>query len=115
MNVAIAWSCGWRFAWLMLAVLLCSLALQALAGQLADKLEGGLLVLLGFLPDAMATADEKGVRFAAYLGVARMLTENLPQAGLALWFSHEMKPSKFVYVNIAISLCVAAKSFITSA
>eukprot|EP00973_Karenia_brevis_P047838 6640053-Karenia_brevis.AAC.1 len=59
MNVAIAWSCGWKYTWLMLVVLIGGQVVQAWAAQSANPSGGGArMVLTGVLPDALMFGAE---------------------------------------------------------
>ena len=52
-----------------------------------------------------------GVKYSAAMGIWRLLTENIPQAALSIWFAHEMKPSALVYVSCALSIITGLKGF----
>lgn len=128
MTAAIALQCGWSLAWAMVTVIFVSAALQALAAaKLAGK-GGDIAALVGISPEASAASPNgvfpgrenkggqptDGKKFAAAQGVAKLVTENIPQAYLAVKFSNEVKPSKMVYFSAAMSLTLAMKTFVSS-
>jgi len=62
--------------------------------------------LKGHVEDVKASAS-----FVAAQGIARFVTENLPQAALSIMFAQEMKPSLTVYCSTATSLFMALNAF----
>lgn len=57
-------------------------------------------------------AEDNGLKFAASQAVAKLVTENVPQAYLAIKFAYEVKPSKMIEFSAAMSLALAFKAFI---
>jgi len=120
MTCAIAFSCGWDLARVMLATLFFGLILQVIAAAILSpqpKWYGAASgVLLGdSLEAAAGSLGENGKRFAASQGLARFFTENCPQAYLSVRFALEVKPSKTVWASVAISLILSFKAFVDGA
>jgi len=124
MTAAIALQCEWRLAWMMVSVIFVSLALQALAAAVAAEEGRGLAsainVLAGTPPEAMLGGAGQGAlmtrhqahEYAASQGLAKLVTENGPQAYLAIKFAKEVKPSPMVWFSVAMSLALATKAAI---
>merc|ERR1740129_1526069 len=141
MTAAIALQCDWRLAWVMTTVIFVSIILQVLAAGVAAN--GEMIPMfwafLGVPPEAAALAmqrrkamedpsmerdihfqrvqdenDKRSLKFVASQGIAKLVTENIPQAYLAIKFAEEVKPSKTVWFSAALSLALGTKAFIVA-
>lgn len=111
-NVAVAYSCGWSHAWVLLAVLVNGAVLQMAAAGMMTGSFGMLATFVGMNPESVGFYDEDGVKFMVTMGIWRMLTENIPQAALAIWLAIDLgDASPLLYINVAVSTAVAAKGF----
>jgi len=111
MNIAIAYSCDWQHAWAMLAVFIWSFVLQIAAAAMMTGWKGTFFTIVGKIPEAGMYMDAEAVKFAATANMWKLLTENIPQAALAIWLANDLKPLWFVYLNVSVSLILAVKSF----
>lgn len=118
---AAALACEWRLAWAMVLAFVVSIACQTIAACIGNKdLAGGFYLLMGVCPEGYINAHEgthhayeerKGYQVA--VGIARLVTESLPQAYLQTAFVYEMFGSQILAVaSIILSLILGIKCFV---
>lgn len=114
-----ACACQWRLAWAMLAVFVCSFWIQAFAACAGTgDFSGFIFSLMGVSPEGHTFADtecfmqlEERQGYQMAVGVARLVTENLPQAYLQFTFATEIGAPRVAYVSIVVSLTMGVKYF----
>jgi hypothetical protein len=118
---AVAKACQWSLAWLILIIYVVGVLVQAAAaGYIAGDWLAIFFSLCGRNPEAKSAnlseeQSSRNQRFGVAMGATRLLTENVPQAYLALRFAKEVKPSATVYASVGLSLVLGAKNFFGAA
>eukprot|EP00929_Paragymnodinium_shiwhaense_P096725 TRINITY_DN58419_c0_g1_i1.p1 TRINITY_DN58419_c0_g1~~TRINITY_DN58419_c0_g1_i1.p1 ORF type:complete len:349 (-),score=73.89 TRINITY_DN58419_c0_g1_i1:142-1188(-) len=115
---AAASACEWRLAWAMVVVYFVGVFVQAAAGCAGTAdMEGAFYSAMGVSPegfvhaheDAVSTRDER-LGYQALVGMARLLSENLPQGMLQyLFLSERYRGSLIAYISLFSSFVIGVK------